>query len=251
MVLVDFQSTNTNCTSHQSIGKGPRTSKNPSPAPGKSLLEMLQSAEVQASDLLSRHKDDDRCFNLLHTIQNAQRAFHEFEKNAKESKTAVVQLEESGRNAEEDIKHEKYEKLKNKLLEVTEDMQITKALLLLKNVELNVDVKNPSKNSSTKKKQKTGEISEISEINGCNVPEKYSISGNFRELKDLMKLRNRVKLLELCCSDLKKSMVEFNYLIPDMFESNFVKIKTRLHSEKLRRRGLEQKLSKLDALFSI
>eukprot|EP00941_MAST-03F_sp_MAST-3F-sp1_P004139 g4139.t1 len=114
-----------------------------------------------------------------------------------------------------------------------EELQLTKALLLLKNVEVEVNLSSSYKNKVCS--------------NNCKTEYVY-LGGEGRLLQELMSVRDRVKLLQHWCSELRREMKNLAESIPKSQALAAKAIDVRLRSEILKRKQVEARLKKLQLL---
>jgi hypothetical protein len=124
--------------------------------------------------------------------------------------------------------------------ELEEELQLTKALLLLKNVEVDVALR-PAPHSCGGAAEEKG---------ASSARKRVRLAGNPRLLRELMQVRERVKLLQDCCLSMRADMTALHRLIPAAMAEAMKTASGRLRRETRSRKRLEKRLQQIALVFT-
>ena len=109
---------------------------------------------------------------------------------------------------------------------------MTKALLLLRNVDVKINL-----NEDEVREKEEG------------APEVVKLNGDAKLLKELMKVRGKLQLLQDCCRSLRKEVNVLHMTIPQTSQWVLTAAQIRLRHEVRTRQLLEKRLEKLAKLL--
>ena len=117
-----------------------------------------------------------------------------------------------------------------------EELQLTKALLLLRNIDVKINL---NEDAAT--------LSE--EVQDEGPPKVVKFSGDAKLLKELMRVRGKLQLLHDCCRSLRKEVNVLHMTIPQTSQWVLTAAQIRLRHEVRTRQRLEKRLEKLAKLL--
>ena len=124
------------------------------------------------------------------------------------------------------------EEWRSRALRAEEELQLTKALLLLRNVDVKINL-----NEDDVREKEEG------------APEVVKLNGDAKLLKELMKVRGKLQLLQDCCRSLRKEVNVLHMTIPQTSQWVLTAAQIRLRHEVRTRQLLEKRLEKLAKLL--
>ena len=123
------------------------------------------------------------------------------------------------------------EEWRSRALRAEEELQLTKALLLLRNIDVKINLNE----NDVQEKDPT--------------PEVVKFNGDAKLLKELMKVRGKLQLLQDCCRSLRKEVNVLHMTIPQTSQWVLTAAQIRLRHEVRTRQLLEKRLEKLAKLL--
>lgn len=120
---------------------------------------------------------------------------------------------------------------RSRALRAEEELQLTKALLLLRNIDVKINLNE----NDVQEKDPT--------------PEVVKFNGDAKLLKELMKVRGKLQLLQDCCRSLRKEVNVLHMTIPQTSQWVLTAAQIRLRHEVRTRQLLEKRLEKLAKLL--